>query len=308
LELRVWTGLPSPKEEEKSHEKLTETALLVSVALLVVHGSAAVAQVLNPDNGHIYEVVEAPGGIPWDSADTAAGVLQMGGPLCSGYLATVTSVEEDNFIKSAYGAATLNTKWLGGFQQDRCDDIGIWEWVTGETWLYTDWRPGEPNDIDGQVTGAGVVTGCEDALQYRIIQEALGWNDAPHEWNYATGGYVVEYECLQVIIDIKPGSDPNSINNDGNGVIPVAILTTDMFDALTVDPLTVALDGAAVRVRGKGKAGVAEDVDGDGDLDLVVHIEDIDGTYQPGDVIAIINALTYDGASIVGSDDIRIVP
>jgi hypothetical protein len=40
-------------------------------------------------------------------------------------------------------------------------------------------------------------------------------------------------------IDIKPGSFPNSINPRSKGVIPVAILTTDTFDATTVDPLSV---------------------------------------------------------------------
>ena len=41
---------------------------------------------------------------------------------------------------------------------------------------------------------------------------------------------------LPVRIDIKPGSDPNCFNNNGHGVIPVAILTTDTFDAASVDP------------------------------------------------------------------------
>ena len=43
----------------------------------------------------------------------------------------------------------------------------------------------------------------------------------------------------RVEIDIKPGSDPNSINLRSKGVIPVAILTTEDFDATTVDPLSV---------------------------------------------------------------------
>ena len=34
-----------------------------------------------------------------------------------------------------------------------------------------------------------------------------------------------------VAIDIKPGSDPNCFNNDGHGVIPVAILSSTDFDA-----------------------------------------------------------------------------
>jgi len=54
-----------------------------------------------------------------------------------------------------------------------------------------------------------------------------------------------------VSIDIKPGSDVNSINLGSNGTIPVAIFSTVDFDATTVDPLTVMLADASVKVEGK---------------------------------------------------------
>ncbi|MHC4301451.1 MAG: hypothetical protein ACYS7Y_29645, partial [Planctomycetota bacterium] len=80
---------------------------------------------------------------------------------------------------------------------------------------------------------------------------------------------------IEVDIDIKPGSDPNPINPGSNGLIPVAILTTDDFDAATVDPATVTLAGAQVAVRGKADKRMArmEDVDDDGDLDLMLQVE-----------------------------------
>jgi hypothetical protein len=115
--------------------------------------------------------------------------------------------------------------------------------------------------------------------------------------------------AIQVEIDIKPGSEPNCFNNDGHGVIPVAILTTDTFDATTVDPSTVSLDGAGARLRGKsGNTGSHEDVDNDGDLDLVVQMEDTNGIYEPGDAVATLMGTTFDGTQIVGSDDVCIVP
>ncbi|NIM48758.1 MAG: hypothetical protein GTN78_10340, partial [Gemmatimonadales bacterium] len=80
---------------------------------------------------------------------------------------------------------------------------------------------------------------------------------------------------IEVDIDIKPGSDPNSINcNNENGVVTVAILTTEDFDALTVDHATVTFEGASETHVDK-KTGEPrrheEDVDGDGDTDLVLH-------------------------------------
>jgi len=47
-----------------------------------------------------------------------------------------------------------------------------------------------------------------------------------------------------VDIDIKPGSDQNTINLRSKGVIPVAILSSEDFDATNVDPTTVELEGA----------------------------------------------------------------
>jgi hypothetical protein len=135
---------------------------------------------------------------------------------------------------------------------------------------------------------------------------------------YAGGGsgngHYIDYLQLQpaftcvVAIDIKPGSYPNCFNSDGHGVIPVAILGSADFDASTVDPSTVSLDGADVRVKGKsGNAGALEDVNGDGFLDLVVQITD-EGGYSIGDTMATLEGSTYDGVPIEASDSICIRP
>lgn len=79
----------------------------------------------------------------------------------------------------------------------------------------------------------------------------------------------------EITIDIKPGSETNTINLGLNGVIPVAILSEEGFDATMVPPENVFLAGLGVRVRGKGNKYLAseEDVNGDGLIDLVVKVE-----------------------------------
>ncbi len=47
----------------------------------------------------------------------------------------------------------------------------------------------------------------------------------------------------EVSVDIKPGSCPNPVNLQSNGVVSVAIVSTVDFDATTVDPSTVTLAG-----------------------------------------------------------------
>ena len=66
-------------------------------------------------------------------------------------------------------------------------------------------------------------------------------------------------------IDIKPGNEQNNINLKSNGVVPVAVLTTDDFDAATVDPATALFAGATASHWS------LDDVDGDGDEDVIFH-------------------------------------
>ena len=125
-------------------------------------------------------------------------------------------------------------------------------------------------------------------------------------------------ESFQVQIDIKPGSDPNSINCGSKGVIPVGILTTSIaagdsvdFDASTVDPTTVALNGVKAKVVGKKEQTLChlEDVDADGDVDMVCQIPTYDFlTDCPSEGFGELTATTFGGAPISGTDSIRFVP
>ncbi|MFH1884065.1 MAG: hypothetical protein ABIL62_15315 [Planctomycetota bacterium] len=131
--------------------------------------------------------------------------------------------------------------------------------------------------------------------------------------------YELVKSVLLVEIDIKPGSYPNVINLGSHGLIPVAILSDEGFDATTVDPGTIELAGASVVKRGKGNKFMAhkEDADGDGLLDLVVQVatDDIDASLleevEEDNVIyvyAVLTGSTYDGQDIEGRDEITIVP
>ena len=108
--------------------------------------------------------------------------------------------------------------------------------------------------------------------------------------------------ALPVVVDIKPGSFPNAVNPKARGVIPVAILSTETFDATTVDPLTVAFGPAgATETHGKGHP---EDVNRDGKLDLVFHFKTEETGIQSGDVSAGLTGMTLTGQEIAGSDAI----
>jgi hypothetical protein len=114
-----------------------------------------------------------------------------------------------------------------------------------------------------------------------------------------------------VDIDIKPGSYPNAINLGSQGLVPVAILSSQEFDATNVDPDTIELAGSGVAIRGKSNKYMAheEDVNRDGLVDLVAQVAT--ANFDPDslqDGSAILTGQTYDGQPIEGSDEVTIVP
>lgn len=112
----------------------------------------------------------------------------------------------------------------------------------------------------------------------------------------------------QVKIDIKPGSDPNSINPKSKGTIPVAILSAPDFDAptrLDKSSLTFGRTGNEMSLAFCNKS--PEDVNGDGLLDQVCHFNTNKAGFQPGDTEGILKGKTTDGIEIIGKDSVRIV-
>lgn len=128
---------------------------------------------------------------------------------------------------------------------------------------------------------------------------------------------------IDVLVDVKPGSDANSLNLKSNGkskgksaaaggVLPVAVLTTDEFDSALVDVGTVKLGDPLL----SGTAGPIrtnlEDVDDDGDLDLLLHFSMLDlveaGAVAPDSETLFLSGMTTDGYGISGFDGVTIVP
>lgn len=133
---------------------------------------------------------------------------------------------------------------------------------------------------------------------------------------------------IQVVftpIDIKPQSCPNPVNVASKGVLPVAIVSTEDFDATTVDPSTVELEGVAPLRSGIEDVATPFDPylisdcmdcttagpDGMDDLTLKFKTQDI--VEAMGDVynreckVLRLTGSTYDGELIVGEDVVIIL-
>lgn len=116
---------------------------------------------------------------------------------------------------------------------------------------------------------------------------------------------------IDIDIDIKPGSDPNSINPKSMGVVPVAILGSDTFDVTTVDVTTLAFGPAGAAPRhdltdASVYADHLQDVNDDGFTDLVSHYRQKETGLVSGDTEACLTG-EAGGIPLEGCDSVRML-
>lgn len=154
-------------------------------------------------NGHNYEFIKF-AGKSWDEA-----TLDLSTTLGSEYyLASITTQDEQDFIANSILDGTAGQYWLGGFQPvSESNTMENWNWTSGETWSYTNWRSGEPNDYYGVASE-----------QHLAMWKRSGWN---WEWNDEgnarnISGYIAE--------SAAPVPEPTTIFLFGTGLIALAAI------------------------------------------------------------------------------------
>ena len=152
--------------------------LPVFILLTACAGAATVhaASGENPGttwNDHEYLVVE--GDYTWDEAKE----------LCEeqgGYLAVITSQEEQSFIQELIKGKNNEGFWLGA---ENSGDT--WTWVNGEEFEYQNWDSGEPN-------------GDSSDMKLQIYEENGKWGDAWSDGDtngIKEHGFICEKDTLQ---------------------------------------------------------------------------------------------------------------
>lgn len=94
--------------------------------------------------GHYYRVIDASDiGTEVDGWDMAEAFCEYLG----GYLATITSAEEDAFVfNNVLLASGYESAYFGLTDEE---EEGHWRWVSGEPFEYSNWADGEPNNQGG---------------------------------------------------------------------------------------------------------------------------------------------------------------
>jgi hypothetical protein len=165
----------------------------------------------------------------------------------------------------------------------------------------------EPGTIEVTYPGRGITRGEKRYVEPGIYTVTICVTDDDN----GTGCDTLEVEVVPflVMIDIKPGSFPNSINLDRRGVIPVGILSEADFDATDIIPQTACFGDAEDALQRdctmEKKKIHPEDANGDGLTDAVLHFATSETGIEFGETEACITAELTDGRFIIGCDSVR---
>jgi hypothetical protein len=188
--------------EQNSHTASTTGTVTVEAWL----GSGNFAY--DRENQHVYQIVSATS--TWSQAEALAASSTFDG--VQGYLATITTQDEDNFVV----ARIFQDGWIGA-----TDDPteGQWHWATGpeaglQFWSgsatgtpvagqFSNWFMGEPNNQYSISNPSDTMSSSspygENCAEIRIVEDNGQWND--EACNSPLPNYVVEYGA--------PGNLPN---------------------------------------------------------------------------------------------------
>jgi hypothetical protein len=169
--------------------------------------------------------------------------------------------------------------------------------------------------------------GIKTTLCFGIALAVISFSFVSAETAGLAGAETAKLVSAETVkLDIKPGRCPNPLNINSFGLLPVVILGTEDFDVNDVDPATVLLEGIApagwhledvsTPVEAGGDPCECRTGSADGFLDLhlrfpveeLVETLEAGGPLEDGEVIVLtLTGMTYDGASVEGSDCIFVV-
>ena len=191
------------------YELALESIYLCSKIASAVSGPRTIFYVLgkllyNPSNNHYYKKITAPTDITWHDAVAAAAASNYLG--MQGYLITLTSIQENNFISQLINSNT----WIGATDESV---EGQWRWVTGceglengGTGRYFSDQQNFNCGASGFGTGTPVAgyfvnwaqyepNGCNNGMEnYAHLSLTGQWNDFIDSGFVSS--YIIEYGCM----------------------------------------------------------------------------------------------------------------
>jgi hypothetical protein len=176
--------------------KVLLATMILAQAMTAVVAAAPSGFAYCPHNEHYYKAVHAPEGLSWSAAKSEA-------EKAGGYLATITSKEENKFIYWLVNREELWIStgpfdnfgpWIGGYQERGAREPDRdWKWVTGEEFFFVNWAQMEPS---GRWKGKD--ENCLQLYSKNGNKRAGTWNDSLDTPDSLTiRGYVIEKGAIE---------------------------------------------------------------------------------------------------------------
>jgi len=183
------------------------------------------------------------------------------------------------------------------------DQVYSYTLKTGDYTIQVLPEPGIPSDATYTLdfsAGEQSITLAQDVPINQIPSKGYG---------ITTSDTGVLNTFIPVSIDIKPGSDPNSINLKSNGVTHVSIFGSATFDVNEINLDTIKFADAAIKLKNNGQlmAGY-KDLNRDGITDLIIHFATKELNLSPSDTHASLEGKLFNGTIIKSLDLVRIIP
>ncbi len=140
-----------------------------------------------------------------------------------GYLASVTTPEENTFISGLIANGSKLFYWIGGTDEE---SEGSWQWVSGEPWDYSEWSDAQPDDSDGSEEYIGIL---REETEYLKPNK---WNDFPNDGGVENGkgGFICEWDEYS---DGSQWATPELQEAARNNLIPDSLIGADMKKPIT---------------------------------------------------------------------------
>ena len=127
-----------------------------NAGILIGEKNEAVA--IRSFNGHKYYLIDNSALIGWNDAK------QYCKNVFGGYLASITSKEENEFVTGLLKEFNYSTAFIGGSDREK---EGEWKWESGESWSYSNWGANQPDDYKAY----------EGGQDYLRIGQDGAWDD-----------------------------------------------------------------------------------------------------------------------------------
>lgn len=166
-------------------------------------------------NGHWYKVIQDNSISDWNAASQYCNAQ-------NGYLATITSAEENDFLYSYITQEGYSSAYFG--LSDAASE-GNWTWNNGEEVSYTNWHRNEPNSENSN----------EDYALFYYKYSDGSWNDGDFGNRTVSGGtaFICEWGEYTVAPENAPAQEPIRTTSDERDIV----LVLDVSGSMSGTPL-----------------------------------------------------------------------